>query len=160
MADLPKPLEDGITHINIYSKSKDPLGNWLSNFTHTPFEHPAYGRFESMEGYWYWCATGMNHHMLKQAWGFKAKEMGKEYKRVRHPDFQKMIKQGIRLKINQHPEWKNRFRASMLPFKHYYVFGDPRHDRSVVIEPKGSQWLVTYFEELRAQMKKDFKPGE
>lgn len=30
------PLEDGITHINVYSKGATELGRLLTNFAHTP----------------------------------------------------------------------------------------------------------------------------
>lgn len=37
------PDNDGITHINLYSKSRTVLGRQLSNFAHSPFKHPKYG---------------------------------------------------------------------------------------------------------------------
>ena len=52
-----QPNEDGITHINICSKGKTELGRLLSNFAHTPFWLQGAGRFESVEGYWFWLGT-------------------------------------------------------------------------------------------------------
>jgi hypothetical protein len=46
-----KSKDDGITHINIYSKGKTELGRWLSNFTYHPIETED-GKFDSVEGYW------------------------------------------------------------------------------------------------------------
>jgi hypothetical protein len=49
-----KPSEDGVTHINVYSRGNTELGRLLSNFAHTPFSHPEFGEFASVEGFWYW----------------------------------------------------------------------------------------------------------
>lgn len=59
------PDEDGVTHINIYSKGKTELGRWLTNFSYSPFNHPEYGKFLSMEGFWCWVSTGM---MMNNSW--------------------------------------------------------------------------------------------
>ena len=48
------PRDDGVHHLNVYTKAVTVLGRWLSNFTHSPFTHPEYGgKFESMEGFYY-----------------------------------------------------------------------------------------------------------
>jgi hypothetical protein len=44
-----KPSEDGVTHINVYSRGNTELGRLLSNFAHTPFSHPEFGEFASVE---------------------------------------------------------------------------------------------------------------
>jgi hypothetical protein len=59
------PEEDGVTHINIYSKGKTELGRWLTNFSYSPFNHPEYGKFLSMEGFWYWDSRPRN---LEKQW--------------------------------------------------------------------------------------------
>lgn len=50
------PDEDGVTHINIYSKGKTELGRMLSNFTSFPIELDGQ-RFNSIEGVWFYFAT-------------------------------------------------------------------------------------------------------
>ena len=55
------PDNDGIDHINTYSKGKTELGKLLTNFAHTPFVHPKYGEFQSVEGFWYFKKTGYSH---------------------------------------------------------------------------------------------------
>lgn len=70
-----KITDDGITHINVYSKGKTELGRLLSNFSHTPF----YGNdilFNSVEGWWQWFTTGKEYDYLKYLYGFKAKKRG------------------------------------------------------------------------------------
>ena len=46
--------DDGITHINVYSKGATALGRALSNFARIPVMVVPNGRFESVEAYWYW----------------------------------------------------------------------------------------------------------
>lgn len=54
---LYNPVDEGVTHINIYSKAKTELGLLSTNFARTPIDHPEFGHFESLEGLWYWLAT-------------------------------------------------------------------------------------------------------
>ena len=46
--------DDGVTHINVYSKGATALGRALSNFARIPVVVVPNGRFESVEAYWYW----------------------------------------------------------------------------------------------------------
>jgi len=51
-----KVEEDGVTHINIYSKGRTTLGQMLSNFEDSPFTCED-GNFRSIEDYWYWLSV-------------------------------------------------------------------------------------------------------
>ncbi len=68
--------EDGITHINIYSKGKTELGRLMSNFALSPFSVPQHGEFKSIEGYWYWLSTG--DESLRDLYGYEAKKAGRK----------------------------------------------------------------------------------
>ena len=48
------PMQDGITHINIYTQGKTQLGRALSNLFDCEFTVPGYGDFKSLEGFWYY----------------------------------------------------------------------------------------------------------
>lgn len=137
------PENDGVDHLNIYSRGATHLGRVLSNFSHTPFTHPQYGHFESLEGFWYWLRSGMRHEVLKELWGFEAKREGRLYEKVICDNFQEEIKKAIQLKIEQTPYLKERFIKSNLPFKHYYNYGGK------VVEPKDSQFIIEFLDELR-----------
>lgn len=45
--------DDGVTHLNVYSRAKTSVGRWLSNFEQTPLTLPE-GHFESLEGYYHY----------------------------------------------------------------------------------------------------------
>lgn len=151
----PNPNEDSLNHINIYSRGKTHLGRWLSNFTRSPFKHPEYGHFESMEGFWYWAATGMTNEALRTVWGFKAKEEGKKHTRVKNPKFRSMIKEALICKIKQTKEETDNFVNSKLPFEHYYYYGNVQDHRVKIIVPPSGKMLISLLDEIRRDMKKE-----
>lgn len=126
------PLLDGVRHINTYSKGRTELGRLLSNFAHTPFEHPTHGLFESMEGYWYWCSTGKKHNVLKTLYGFDAKKAGTSFEPIVTDSFEEDIYNGLVAKLTQTPRIVEKLRTTHLPLVHYYAFGEP--DRALVRE--------------------------
>lgn len=149
------PNDDGIKHFNIYTKAKTELGKWLSNFTHTPFTHPEYGHWESMEGFWYWASTGMQHETLRNVYGFKAKEVGKKYIKRKNPKFKEMIKSALECKLNTNLVFRTEFKRTVLPLKHYYYYGNPNYGRIKIIEPPSGKFFTSILEEIRDDMKKE-----
>jgi len=136
---------DGITHINIYSKGKTELGRFLSNFTHYPFITED-GKFDSVEGYWYWLLSNSpEKDVLKTLHGYKAKETGRKLCKNEWYDeeiFKSKIKTAILIKINSEDCYKS-FIKNELPFDHYYVYGDK------IVRPKEAQWIIDFFNEIR-----------
>jgi hypothetical protein len=62
-----------IEYLNVHSQTTNRLGYLLSNFAHTPFDHPIHGHFESVEGWWYWYGRGKNDE-LRSLYGYSAKK--------------------------------------------------------------------------------------
>lgn len=154
-------LEDGVTHINIYSKGRTELGKLLTHFKHMPFVHPYYGPFDSMEGFWHFmksCQFKLPSHErddnLRYMSGAYAKKYGKTKEMRRYSEFKEDIMAGNYQKIIQHEHLKRLFVESTLPFSHYYVYdnrGQP--NTSFIIRPRGSDWLIEEFEKMRSEMK-------
>ena len=143
-------LNDGIDHINVYSQGKTVLGVYLSNWYRYPINLESFGRFESVEGLWYFLSTGDNR--LKSMSGFAAKKLGKSLPRlVTLPDdqFKSIIKQAIKIKVAGGPQYFN-FVNSTLPFTHYYVFNGKQVDA-------GHKWIIEYLEQLRTELKDNLK---
>jgi hypothetical protein len=95
-------MEDGIDHINIYSKGKTELGRWLSNFSECAIKHPFDGYFNSVEAYWYYDITG--NEDLRLTSGFEAKQLGRNtIKRKQEEGFEwgewDINKRGVKLAI-------------------------------------------------------------
>lgn len=145
------PGFDGIDHINVYSKARTKLGIVLSNFAMTPFEHPRYGKFMSIEGFWYWLATGKQHEELRHLYGYKAKEIGKKFPRVQIDNFIPEVKKALLLKFEQNKELAHDFSLTSLPLTHYYYYGDISNPK--VIPETKAMWFVEYLETIRRYLK-------
>lgn len=113
---------DGATHINCYSASKSALGRLLTNFSAHGIDHPRYGHFDCLEGYWYWLKSGKCKDLLRKGYGFQMKQRGKHLPRVENPNFQDEFKEGIHLKLKQHPKIYDALLACTLPLAHYYEY--------------------------------------
>lgn len=146
------PKEDGIKHINIYSKGRTPLGVLLSNFTEFTMFLPE-GTFSSLEGYWYWLLT-KDDRLMKLS-GYGAKKLGqmltKKKEWLQKPEDIVRFKKAMRVKA-YHPGIEKLLKESKLPFKHYYVF-QKRAAEPRVIEPKNGKWMLEEWELIRKELK-------
>lgn len=144
----PNPEEDGVTHINIYSRGRTELGKWLSNFAHLPFRHPQHGYFASVEAFWYYVSTGFKHESLRRLYGAFAKTAGQQFPRVKleEANFQELICEAITCKVEQHPKLLEALLENTLPLRHYYVFG--HGVQSKVREKPEYDWQIRHLEAL------------
>ena len=136
------PSDDGVTHVNVYSKAKTALGRWMSNWAEEliPTED---GDFLTIEGYWYW--LGCRDERLRTTSGWPSKQLGRELERthkVEHEEFMRKIKHALTVKMSVRPDMREAMKEIALPFTHYYVYGG---------KPKsaGAQWVIEHWEELR-----------
>lgn len=148
------PKEDGYTHLNIYSKAHTQLGRDLSNFSDYPLEHPKYGRFASMEGFYYWVSTGGHDESFRELVGYDAKKHGESLEKVEDSEFQKKICEGLLARFDTNPDLKKRFIETTLPFVHYYYYGKDIEDVKVV-EPITSDFMMQYLRSLRRYLRKE-----
>lgn len=145
--------EDGLTHLNIYSKALTELGRLLSNFAHTPLKLPQDGKFVSIEGYWYWLlSVDPSKERLRFLSGFEAKEIGREIAKHDWPNenfefFKFKVYQALIAKVIQTPGLEQSLINSSLPFTHYYVYNNK------VIDVKEAKWLVEAWEQIRKDVK-------
>lgn len=146
---------DGVDHINIHSVGKTELGRLLSHFAHTPFTHPFFGPFYSMEGFWYFARSGFTEDRLRYLSGFRAKQAGRDLKYKYYDEFKEDIIAANYQKIIQHERIRELMVASELPFDHYYTFGP----NSVHVTPKESEWLIKGFEDIRLALKEGTVPS-
>ena len=145
------PEEDGITHINIYSKGKTDLGRMLSNFAKFPIE-TVDGKFMSVEGYWYWLSIEAckEREQLRNCYGFWAKKTGEEILKAKSKafdsDFESKILQAIWYKFKRQselilPQYRD------LPFEHYYNYGGK------IVDVKGKyQWMIDGISKMREEL--------
>lgn len=152
------PKEDGVNHINMYSKGKTHLGRMLTNFAHTPFEHPQFGHFESVEGLWYFLKTGRLYDKFRNLTGYEAKKEGRKVlKGVGSGDsdsegvseeFKEYIKEGIKAKLRDNPDLLKELCLCKLPLAHYYYFGNDNTGYTIKTLEQ-YDWITETIEELR-----------
>lgn len=143
------PKNDGIDHINIYSKGSTALGRFLSNFAdcHIKTED---GYFRTIEGYWYWLST--KHEPLRDFVGWQAKQVGRKLRGKDwdgSPEFQDKISKAIIIKILQ-DEWAKEqlVKTVQLPLYHYYMYNDQ------IVMPKDGLWILELIDWLRQEIAK------
>lgn len=141
------PEKEGLDYINVYSKAKTQLGKRLSHLTVYPTEHPRFGRFDTMEGFWYYLATGMVYERFRTMSGFEAKAAGKEAKSIPMPEFEDEIRYANCLKLYTHRHILNDLLDSTLPLVHFYCYRN--HNGAVVRPANRSVWLMKFFEQIR-----------
>jgi len=148
-----EPLDDGTEHLNVYSKGKTWLGKALSNMSAYGFTHPTYGEFASLEGYWYWLATGKCHEALRSLTGYKAKEVGKSFPLVEYREFKQDFLDGMKLRLVQNKVLGDGVRESRLPFLHYFEYGGKVVDRT-----EKHRWQLDFYDEWRTNTVVTEKP--
>lgn len=145
---------DGVDHININNNDgKTELGRLLHNFSRTPFTHPEYGPFVSIEGFWHWIRSESPDDEFRGLFGDRARSLGRNTKSVLVENFKTEIVQAVYYKIVQTPEIYNALIESTLPFKHYYFFGPKRLE----ITPEFARWFCDGIEKIRDHLKKHGK---
>jgi len=147
--------EDGVSHINVYSQGVTKLGRMLSNFAHTPFNHPLFGHFESVEGFWYWLGTGQQHEELRALYGFEAKRVGRLYDRVPCEDFKLHVEDALFYKVAQNLDlqWLLIESNNDLPLVHYYSYGQG----AKIVVPRDCEWILECLENLRRSYRFQYK---
>jgi hypothetical protein len=143
------PDEDGKTHINISSTGATELGRQLTHFAFTPFIHPIYGHFKTMEGFWHYIKSEDPDDAFRSMTGGKAKAYAKTKRTVKRPNFINIIKEANFHKIEQTHGLKELMIASTLPFEYYYLYGPEQ----IRITPQHAPWLCSIFEEIRRALK-------
>lgn len=120
--------EDGVTHINIYSKATTELGIFLSNFYRYKFLYEE-KEFSSIEAFWYWfqLRTVMPESeliKLRTSSGNDAKFLGKTLlgKREAEKPSKDLILKLYMNKISTNPDFIKLLIENTLPFAHYYVY--------------------------------------
>lgn len=138
------PSLDGVSHLNIHSNAATRLGRLLCDMARTPFVHPVFGKFESLEGYRHWLRSGRRHDVLRELWGQTAKIKGGKLEEHKDSHYREYLIEGVHCKIGQTEELRILLLESTLPITCYFVFND-----SVRIL-KNAKIQVAEFELIRA----------
>ena len=143
------PGTECIDHLNVYSKSKSPLGRLLTNFARARIVTED-GAFMSVEGYWYWLSIPdgtPGKDDLRRLWGYRAKCRGRELRKAAghtrfEERFEDKIRMAVRYKLRHADASALMLPEGELPLAHYYVFDGRVRD----VGPK-FDWLVAVWRE-------------
>jgi hypothetical protein len=144
---------DGIDHINVYSKGRTYLGRLLSNFSYSPIKTED-GDFISIEGYWYWLlCKNPNKDQLRLKFGKDAKELGRQLgssdweSEEESKIFREKIIKALRLKVKGNLDIQSLLKKNSLPFVHYYVY------KNKVKNVPGCNWFLDEFVMISKELK-------
>jgi hypothetical protein len=160
--------DDSISHVNIYSRGKTPLGQVLSNFAHTPIT-VGDDTFESVESWWYW--TKMNKindsslvpifddqqlSTVKTLVGNDAKTYFRNQYTVKDTTqfnpTKEELKQIYLIKLEQHPRIIPMLLNNTLPFAHYYIMKNK--DTGIYEKVDNNYlWTADLWREIKEEMK-------
>lgn len=148
------PDEDGITHINIYSKGKTELGKALTNLSDRDFDWQG-KHFGSLEAMWFWLLSDKKRDDFIPLGGFAAKKLSKTLKEEDcisiDENFKNQIKEGFQCKLKAHKDIIKMLYESELPFTHYYYYG--KDGKYKVMNQDKHYWQCEEFERLRLIIK-------
>jgi hypothetical protein len=156
---LPSPMKlgkDGDDHINIYQNSETVLGQALSQSANLGIDHPHFGHFSSLEGFWQWIATQEHDDRLRSLNGHSLRMLAKKLTKCHVPNLQMIVMDACWLKVNRHTELRASLTKSTLPFDCYYFSRENQHLR---MRPYYATWMVYGFEEIRKALKEKRDPN-
>lgn len=150
--------QDGISHINIYSRGKTKLGKQLTNMYHFKFIYDNV-EFISVEQAWHFykfCKyPELANKILKLDSSFKCLDFAKANKQndidTQSVMFKELMKDVIRTRLECDEPLMNLLRNSWLPFEHYYAYSSKIHDQRHKYE-----WLINIFEDFRTELQFEY----
>jgi len=155
-----EPSGDGVTHINVFSKSRSKLGRMLSNFADTPIATET-DRFVTVESWWYWMKMkNINESCLiplfseeqlnevKNKAGKEAKDYFRALYKTDSSEYspsKNQLKEIYKLKLEQHSEVKELLLANTLPLAHYYIMFDKK------VSADSTLWTALLWDEIKQE---------
>ena len=159
MSELYTPDKDGITHINVYSKAQTLAGRKLTNYARSPFRHRLFGEFESMEGFWFWLASGKQYNRLRKLSGFQAHQIGRivckdiDYDKVKNDRFQEHIIEATKAKLRQNTDILQLLveTGDLILVHYYYDYNEIDLTKAKVTYLPQHQWQMDVLMDIRKQ---------
>lgn len=157
----PMVLQDGVTHINIDAYAKTELGRMLVHKFSARFEHPTFGRFKSVEGFWGFIRDGARDDRWRYVSGMTAKRETRNLGSRYVANFHQIIMEANFFKVSQNEAIKELMMASTLPFEHYYIYRSEEmtpDNPGVPTRPQIASWLTRGFEDIRKMLLNGTRP--
>lgn len=137
---------DGKYFVNMSSSARTNLGRLLQSTSHTPFNHVNYGRFASIEGFWWWIKSAERDDRLRTVSGKSARQLGKTFTSKPVKDFKVFVIRALWAKVTQHRVLLKSLLANpKMPIVSFYYSGD----MNVPTVDPATVWVVKALEIMR-----------
>lgn len=146
-------IEDGVDHINIFRKGKTNLGKELEHGSSLPLKHSIFGKFQTIESFWYYIQSKERDDRVRQLTGMKLNQFAQQLTPLYVLNFRAIILDANYQRILQHDSLKDSFVSSVLPFDCYST-----NKAGIRIRPSHFKWLTVGLEEIRCALKESRKP--
>lgn len=147
-------VEDGVDHINILEQSKTDLGRFLAHNSLYEFRHDKFGKFKTIEAFWYYIQSVERDDRIRVMHGRSLKSFISCLTMQHITNFRAIIMHTNFQKIKQYDFAVKLMKESTLPFDCYYI-----NESGVLARPPYFKWLLRGFEELRKAIKEDAEPN-
>lgn len=160
--------EDGEDHINFWDQGKTRLGRALCHTTGLPINHPIFGRFKTMTGFWNFILSPSKDDELRTLTGrplhslvnrlttrHNSKNSGKdkgEYYHVRN--FRAIILDTYYIRVMASPEICQLLAECDLEFDSYYI----QADNGLRMRHRNFKWFIPMLNELRSAIQEERTP--
>ena len=142
--------EDGVDHINISNQAKTELGQSLSQDVFIEFEHPVFGKFNTLTGFWYYISSTDRKNECRTLNSNKLRRMFKDVKLPSIKNFRAIILEAYWLKITQHEAIQHELLNTELPLDCYFITANG----NTRTRPKNYRWLLQGLNDMRNALKK------
>jgi len=138
--------EDGVDHINISLTGATRLGQLLSFSSNVRLEHPYFGHFSTMNGFWGYLTSPTRDERFRKLSGGMCRKLSKELPRLKLRNIKYLLKTAEWMRINGNKELVELIKDNTLPFISYYSDGDKG---SAVRQPVyHADWYVPFINEV------------
>lgn len=140
---------DGKTFINMGSPARSNLGRMLQSTSHSPFDHVNYGRFASIEGFWWWIKSVERDDRMRTLAGAAARRMGQSLTSTSVRDFKLYVIRAIWAKVTQNkPIFKSLMASGTTPIVSFYYSGN----MNVPTVDPATSWVMKSLEIMRSYL--------
>lgn len=156
----PSPLEwkgDGEDHINIWIEGQTTLGQYLALDSDLPFTHKYFGRFQSVECFWFYIQSQERDDRLRSMRGQTLKTFSRKLTRHRVTNFQAIIADTMYQRVMAYKKLQDAIRESTLPFDYYYV--ERSGEIHLPVRPNFFKWIVAAVNEIRKALQGNREPN-
>jgi hypothetical protein len=153
----PSPMnwkEDGLDHINIWSNAETELGKVLAHEFPLNFYHSVFGKFCSVESFWFYINSAERDDVIRNMSGKVLKDFSKKLTKIRVLNFRAIIMDSNWQRIQQYPDIVEAIKMNELPYDTYYV----NSSNKLRVRHAYFKWFNKGFEEIVRAIKEDRQP--